>query len=135
MEATRTTRLGAISWLAAAALMCVACSGGTEGPDVSGPGPGPGELPQPGFVPGGGSSTSTSSCTTCADVLAGDIPQSAEELCPGVESLFTEVISCLCMGACSESCTSFCQSFQLDSTCSSCGSQFCSAELSACQNG
>ncbi len=138
------------SWegvLFAGALVVVACSGGSDGGTIAGPGPGPtepgegierGENPF-GFLATSGetvsssaeASTGTGACTTCSDLLSG---QFNAGVCPGSEAAIGALGACACSGDCNGDCnTSVCTGAALDGACAACLTVACPDALQDCQ--
>lgn len=109
-----------------AAWVGLACSGGTEGPTTSGPGPGSVESPSP--------VVSSAECLSCSDVLdAVSTGPLDAEICEESEELLEAMGECAC-GACAVTCAGVCGAGgSVSSSCWSCVSVSCGAVLSACR--
>lgn len=75
------------------------------------------------------SSSSGASCSTCSQLLQGNLGQP----CPGSGQLIGAVFTCACQQNCAMACGTTCQSgAQPDQTCFACVGQKCGSELQAC---
>jgi hypothetical protein len=82
---------------------------------------------------GSGSSSSSSSsggmCSTCSQLLQGNVAQP----CPGSDQLIFALFGCACQQNCTAECGAVCQGGgQPDQTCFGCVGQKCGTELQAC---